>query len=78
MEKCKGAKEWKNGWMNRQVMNLYYEDVHSYIFNLASKTFLSLKKKKKKWPCHMACRVLVPWPEIKPAHPALEAQSHNL
>ena len=25
--------------MNGQVMNLYYEDVHSYILNLASKTF---------------------------------------
>ena len=27
--------------------------------------------------CHMACRILVPWPEIKPVPPAVEVQSCN-
>ena len=29
------------------------------------------------WPHHAACRNLVPWPEIKPMLPALEAWSAN-
>ena len=27
------------------------------------------------WPCHTACRILVPWPEIEPMLIAMEAQS---
>ena len=29
------------------------------------------------WPCHAACRILVPRPGIKPGPPAVEAQSLN-
>ena len=29
------------------------------------------------WPCHEACRILVPWPHIEPAFLAVEAQSFN-
>ena len=29
------------------------------------------------WPCHAACRILVPWPGIEPMPPAVEAQSLN-
>ena len=29
------------------------------------------------WPCHAACRVLVPWPGIEPGPPASGAQSLN-
>ena len=28
-------------------------------------------------PCHMACGILAPWPELEPGPPALEAWSHN-
>ena len=30
------------------------------------------------WPCHMACKILVPQPGIEPVPPALEAGSPNL
>ena len=29
------------------------------------------------WLCHMACRILAPWPEIEPVPPAMEAQCLN-
>ena len=29
------------------------------------------------WPCHMACRILVPWPDIEPMPPTLEVRSPN-
>ena len=29
------------------------------------------------WPCHATCGILVPWPGIEPAPPALEARGHN-
>ena len=29
------------------------------------------------WPCHVACRILVPRPGIKLGPPAVEAQSPN-
>ena len=29
------------------------------------------------WPCHVACRILAPWPRIKPMAPAVEAESPN-
>ena len=29
------------------------------------------------WPYHVACRILVPWPGLEPASPALEAWSLN-
>ena len=29
------------------------------------------------WPCHETCKILVPWPRIKLAPPAVEAQSPN-
>ena len=29
------------------------------------------------WLCHTACRILVPWPGIKPMPPTMEAWIHN-
>lgn len=67
--------------------NAFLNNISSYLFSLlillalnpvVSFLFLSLLLVFVFfWPWHMACGILVPWPGIEPASPAVEAQTLN-
>ena len=67
--------------------NGFFNNISSYLFSLlillalnpvVSFLFLSLLLFFVFfWPWHMACGILVPWPGIEPASPAVEAQTLN-
>ena len=56
---------------------LLFKLVNSFFFSAISHTIPKEYQFFKFWPCHVACRILVPGAGIEPVSPAVEVRSPN-